>query len=90
MCWGTFMIAISVRERAARRSKGEDVVTLARPTGNTGVCAAAVRVLSDSSAERRAMIAEAAYYIAERRGFEAGHEFEDWLCAEREISGKLA
>ena len=84
------MIATSVRERAARRSKGEHVVTLARPTGNTGVSAAAVRVLSDSSAERHAVIAEAAYYIAEQRGFEPGHELEDWLCAEREISGKFA
>lgn len=35
--------------------------------------------------EREAMIAEAAYYRAEARGFEAGHELEDWLAAEREI-----
>jgi hypothetical protein len=26
-----------------------------------------------------------AYLLAERRGFEAGHEGEDWLAAEREI-----
>ena len=25
------------------------------------------------------MIAEAAYNVAERRGFESGHELEDWL-----------
>jgi hypothetical protein len=30
-------------------------------------------------------IAEAAYYRAERRGFEPGHELEDWLAAEAEI-----
>jgi hypothetical protein len=35
--------------------------------------------------EREAMIAEAAYYRAEARGFEAGHELEDWLSAEAEI-----
>ncbi len=35
--------------------------------------------------EREAMIAEAAYYRAEARGFETGHELEDWLAAEREI-----
>ena len=35
--------------------------------------------------EREAMIAEAAYYRAEARGFEVGHEFEDWLTAEQEI-----
>jgi len=32
-----------------------------------------------------AMIAEAAYYLAERRGFEPGHELEDWVAAEAEI-----
>jgi len=37
------------------------------------------------SEEREAMIAEAAYFRAEARGFEAGHELEDWLAAEREI-----
>ena len=36
---------------------------------------------------RRAMIAEAAYYRAERRGFAPGHELEDWLAAEGEIQG---
>lgn len=31
-------------------------------------------------------IAELAYYKAERRGFEPGHELEDWLEAERELT----
>jgi len=31
------------------------------------------------------MIAVAAYYRAERRNFEPGHELEDWLDAEAEI-----
>ncbi len=31
------------------------------------------------------MIATAAYYLAERRHFESGHELEDWLTAERQI-----
>ena len=35
--------------------------------------------------KRRALIAEAAYLRAERRGFAAGHEVEDWLAAEAEI-----
>lgn len=33
-----------------------------------------------------AMIAEAAYYKAEKRNFDDGFEMEDWLEAEREIS----
>ncbi len=31
------------------------------------------------------MIAEAAYYCAEKRGFEPGHELDDWLEAEARI-----
>jgi len=34
---------------------------------------------------RHAMTAEAAYYLAERRGFKPGHELEDWVAAEGEI-----
>lgn len=30
-------------------------------------------------------IAEFAYYKAEKRGFDPGHEMEDWLEAEREL-----
>ena len=38
---------------------------------------------------RRALIAELAYYRAERRGFEPGHENEDWLSAEAEVDTAL-
>ncbi|MEC4748205.1 DUF2934 domain-containing protein [Methylomicrobium sp. Wu6] len=40
----------------------------------------------DSTAVKTAKIAELAYYKAERRGFEPGHEWEDWLEAERELA----
>jgi DUF2934 family protein len=40
-------------------------------------------------AQRHRMIAEAAYYCAERRGFAPGHELEDWLRAEAEIARSL-
>ena len=33
--------------------------------------------------QRQAWIAEAAYYLAERRGFQGGCPIEDWLRAER-------
>ncbi len=39
---------------------------------------------------RRAMIAEAAYYLAEQRGFAYGREVEDWLLAERQIDARLS
>jgi hypothetical protein len=38
---------------------------------------------------RRASIAEAAYFKSERRGFVPGHEIEDWLAAEEEVDQRL-
>lgn len=42
-----------------------------------------------SAEDRHAMIAEAAYLRAERRGFEPGQENEDWLAAEVEVDALL-
>jgi hypothetical protein len=42
------------------------------------------------SEQRLAMISDAAYFIAEKRGFAAGCELDDWLAAEREIDRALA
>jgi hypothetical protein len=46
------------------------------------------RDLPSLSESREARIAERAYWRAERRGFEPGHELEDWLHAEREIDSQ--
>lgn len=39
-----------------------------------------------AESRQQAMIAEAAYFLAEKRGFEAGHELEDWLTAEAVVT----
>ena len=39
-----------------------------------------------SEEQRRSMIAEAAYYRAEKRGFQGGDPVADWLAAEREVA----
>ena len=39
--------------------------------------------------ERHSMIEEAAYYHAEKRGFQSGHEMLDWLEAEKDIDSHL-
>jgi hypothetical protein len=39
---------------------------------------------------REAMIAEGAYFRSAHRGFEPGHEVDDWLASESEIDGALA
>lgn len=38
-----------------------------------------------TSASPAEQVAVAAYFKAEARGFEPGHELEDWLAAEREV-----
>lgn len=43
-----------------------------------------------SGAQRDAMIAVAAYYIAEKRGFVAGDTTADWLQAEAQIDALIA
>lgn len=39
----------------------------------------------DTDSERHELIAVAAYYLAEGRNFEPGHETEDWLAAESQV-----
>ena len=41
-------------------------------------------------AELERMVAEAAYYLAAQRGFEPGHELDDWLTAEAQVHDQLA
>jgi hypothetical protein len=40
--------------------------------------------------QRHSLIASAAYFRAEKRGFRTGHELEDWLAAEAEVDQRLA
>lgn len=42
-----------------------------------------------SAEERRRLIAEAAYFKAERRGFSEGSALDDWVEAEAEIDALL-
>ena len=40
--------------------------------------------------DRQSLIAKAAYFRAQQRNFEPGHELEDWLAAESEIERWIA
>lgn len=42
------------------------------------------------SGSRQEMIATAAYFLAERRGFSGGGDLDDWLTAEADIDRRLA
>jgi hypothetical protein len=39
--------------------------------------------------QRSALIARAAYFRAQSRGFAPGHEMADWLAAEAEVDAEL-
>jgi hypothetical protein len=47
--------------------------------------AASMPSVSAAQVDREQLIAQEAYLRAERRGFEPGHEIEDWLEAERTV-----
>ena len=61
----------------------------APPKGSRGAKGKSPPRAAVSTDDRRAMIAEAAYLRAERRGFTPGHETEDWLAAEVEVDALL-
>jgi DUF2934 family protein len=44
--------------------------------------------LANQSLDRDARIEQRAYWHAAQRGFEPGHEIEDWLRAEKEIDAE--
>ncbi len=85
---------------AARRTTGSVRTTAAQPAEKAAPRrgAPSVKTAADSAAStgtavspevRRAMVAQAAYLRAERRGFTPGGEVEDWLAAEAEVDALL-
>jgi hypothetical protein len=56
---------------------------------NPAVVAGAAKAKGLTEEERRRMIAETAYYLAERRGFVGGSPEQDWLEAEAQIDRML-
>jgi hypothetical protein len=69
---------------AGNRGTGRERSRRAAPAANRPVADTAQNE-PPPAPSREALIATAAYYRAERRGFLPGHEQEDWLAAEREI-----
>ena len=74
-------------EKAAPSRRGT-TLTSGEGSASKGIAGAATGITVSAEA-RRAMIALAAYLRAERRGFTAGGEEEDWLAAEAEVDALL-
>ena len=72
------------RKEAAPTPKPDTRVTSSTASPGAG----GVRAQAFSEEIRR-QIAEAAYLRAKERGFEPGHELEDWVEAESEVMGRI-
>lgn len=69
------------REKTAKKT------TTVRKKATNRPRIAAKTLLSDE--QRYQMVAEAAYYNAEKRGFMAGSDIQDWLDAEKKVNASL-
>ena len=76
------------RKTAAKTNKTEMVRIEADKAQTKGV-AATLLAAEVTNEERQRLIAEAAYFRAERRNFVPGYELRDWLDAEAEIEAKM-
>jgi Protein of unknown function (DUF2934) len=74
--------------KAAKRSKADADNETLHLKGKRLVTSP-VALPAEHSTDIGSMIATAAYYRAVQRGFEPGHELEDWLQAEQQVRSYL-
>lgn len=95
------MVATKIRSSAKEGASGASKPSAARrspavPAAKRSLTPAAARTAPHpakgrvSPEQRYCMIAEAAYYRAERRGFSGGNPLQDWVEAEAEIDRLLS
>lgn len=72
---------MKTRTESAKKSRSNASPRIAHEAGS------AVAEVAGAGCPRAQMIAEAAYFHAERRGFAPGNEMSDWLQAEADVEG---
>jgi hypothetical protein len=77
------MVTRKTTAKASARKAPAKRKTAAKRTAPAGM------LLPVSHEERWRMVAEAAYYIAQRRGFVGGDANADWVAAEAEVDARL-
>jgi len=81
----------TLRKTAAAAERATAQARADKPAANTVLPTEAPTVATALAAEQKRRLVEvAAYYIAERRGFEGGDAASDWLAAEAEIDTLMA
>lgn len=79
-------------EAAPKAAKTTKAASAAKTTRKTQKVISELVELTESlvsDEERREMIAEAAYFLAEQRGFDPSEQVNDWLEAERSVDEML-
>lgn len=74
---------MNVQARKPGRGASRPAQTIGDPDVARPVLAAQAEA---RAADHQVQVALAAYFIAEKRGFEAGRELDDWLAAEAAIA----
>ena len=89
---------MAAKKSPAAPARGTTTPKASSATTRTPTRAAAPRTKSEMTPnarveltreELRKLISEAAYFRAKQRGFEPGHELEDWIQAEAEVMRRL-
>jgi hypothetical protein len=83
---------VSPEKKPTRRKAAVDVPVLTDSVAGTGVESKRTTAVAPESVDpnvRRQLIAAEAYLLAERRGFQAGGELEDWMTAEAIVDSRL-
>jgi hypothetical protein len=75
--------------RTPATTQPAEKATPSRREVSKGAESGASAAIAVSAATRHQMVAQSAYLRAERRGFTAGGEVEDWLLAEAEVDALL-
>ena len=79
----------SKKSSAKPVAKSKPATAQRQPAKSSKDAPASAGEMSVNGEDRHSMIATAAYYRAESRGFNSGCETEDWLAAEAEIDSML-
>jgi len=83
---------VSSEKKPTRRKAPAEVPVLTESVAGTGIDlkrSPAAKPTSVDPNVRRQLVAAEAYFLAERRGFGAGGEIEDWVAAEAVVDSRL-
>jgi hypothetical protein len=81
--------AVTKAAAPAKSTATKPVVSAAKTTGTKKPAIAKKSASPLSAGQRRFYVEVAAYYIAERRGFQGGNALDDWAAAEAEVDRLL-